>query len=321
MNKPIIIINGEPFSIFFEIFLKSFKINKNPIILICSYKLFMAHQKHLGYSFKVKLIDKDESIKVIDNKKLNIINVDFNFKKPFDKITIKSKEYIEKSFNIALQFFKNNECLGLINGPISKKYFLKGKFLGITEYLANKTKTKTEPVMLIYNNKISVCPITTHLDISDVSKKLTKKKIIEKIEIINNFYLKLFKKKIKFAVTGLNPHCESFKKDNAEKKIIIPALNFLKKKKIDVSGPFSADTVFIKKNLAKYDVIVGMYHDQVLAPIKALFGFDAINITLGLPFIRISPDHGPNNEMIGKNNSDNKSLEQSINFLKKNCGN
>ena len=85
-----------------------------------------------------------------------------------------------------------------------------------------------------------------------------------------------------------------------------------------VYGPYAADTFFLKKNIMKYDVVVGMYHDQVLAPIKTLFKFDAINITLGLPFIRISPDHGPNSQMVGKNKSNPISLINAIKFLDKN---
>ena len=82
-------------------------------------------------------------------------------------------------------------------------------------------------------------------------------------------------------------------------------------------GPYSADTIFLKENTKKFDVIFGMYHDQVLGPMKTLFGFNAINITLGLPFIRVSPDHGPNVQMIGKYKSSSKSLEESIRFLEK----
>jgi 4-hydroxythreonine-4-phosphate dehydrogenase len=82
-----------------------------------------------------------------------------------------------------------------------------------------------------------------------------------------------------------------------------------------VKGPFAADTIFMKEQSKKYDVIIGMYHDQVLAPIKTLFGFDAINITLGLPFIRISPDHGPNERMAGKNKSNPKSLIEALKFF------
>ena len=86
---------------------------------------------------------------------------------------------------------------------------------------------------------------------------------------------------------------------------------------VNVNGPFSADTFFLKKNIDKYDVVIGMYHDQVLTPIKTLYNFNAINITLGLPFIRISPDHGPNTYMIGKNKSDPSSIFCAMKFIKK----
>ena len=92
----------------------------------------------------------------------------------------------------------------------------------------------------------------------------------------------------------------------------------LSKKKIKIFGPFAADTLFIEKNVKKFDVIIGMYHDQVLTPLKTLFEYDAINITLGLPFIRVSPDHGPNETMLGKNLSNPLSLSRAIKFLDKN---
>ena len=116
----------------------------------------------------------------------------------------------------------------------------------------------------------------------------------------------------------MNPHCESIHKFNEDERIIKPAVKLLGKKGFKISGPYSADTFFIKRNRDKYDVIIGMYHDQVLTPIKTLFEYDAVNITLGLPFIRISPDHGPNVKMIGKNLSNPLSLVQAINFLDKN---
>ena len=86
---------------------------------------------------------------------------------------------------------------------------------------------------------------------------------------------------------------------------------------MNIEGPYPADTIFMKNNIKKYDVIIGMYHDQVLTPLKALYNFDAINITLGLPILRISPDHGPNFKMLGKNKSDPKSLTEAIKFLDK----
>ena len=205
----------------------------------------------------------------------------------------------------------------LINGPISKNSFLNKKFLGITEYLTKKTNSNNN-AMLIYNKKLSVCPITTHLPLKLVVKDITKKKIIKKIILIDNFYKRYFGIKPKIAVLGLNPHCESIDKFNEDEKIIKPALKYLSKKKINISGPYPADTAFIKKNRANIDVIIGMYHDQVLTPIKTLFEYDAINITLGLPFIRISPDHGPNETMLGQNKSNPLSLIRAIEFFDKN---
>ena len=135
--------------------------------------------------------------------------------------------------------------------------------------------------------------------------------------MITEFYKKNFKRNPKIAITGLNPHCESNFKNCEEDTTIIPAIKSLKAKNFKVEGPFPADTIFMHKHIKKFDVIVGMYHDQVLTPMKAMFGFDAINITLGLPFIRISPDHGPNSSMIGKNLSDHKSLVEALKFLDK----
>jgi len=317
-NKPILIVAGEPNSVFLEIFFKTLKKNivNNPIILIVSKDLFLKQMKQLGFNFKINLMnEKNINFEKIDNKKVNIINVTYKFKNAFEKITDKSNKYLTKCFSIALLLMKKNNFLGLINGPISKKNFLKVKYLGITEYLAAKTKRKDKVAMLIYNRKLSVSPLTTHLPLKLVPKMITKKKIINQVKLINKFYKKELKKKPKIAVTGLNPHCESNYNSSEEKKTIIPAIKFLNKKNIKIEGPFAADTIFLKEQSNKYDVIVGMYHDQVLTPIKTLFAFDAINITLGLPFIRISPDHGPNVKMLGKNQSNPESLIQAIKFF------
>lgn len=171
--------------------------------------------------------------------------------------------------------------------------------------------------MLIYNKRLSVSPLTTHLPLKLVSKKVTKKLIEEKVKIINDFFKNRMKLKPKIAVTGLNPHCESVNKFNEDEKIVASAIKSLSKKKINVKGPYPADTIFLKANRDKFDVILGMYHDQVLSPIKTLFEYDAINITMGLPFLRVTPDHGPNEKMFGQNKSNPLSLTQSLKFLDK----
>jgi len=315
--KPIVVVAGEPNSIFLEIFIKIVKKNKfkSPIILICSKKILSKQQKVLKEKIKINLIDRE---KLLLNKikidKLNLIDVDYDQNNAFQKISSKSNKYIKSSFDIGLDIMKSKISNKFINGPISKEKFLKNKFIGITEYLANRTNIKNY-AMIIYNKKLSVSPIITHEPLKKVSKKITKTKIIKKIKIIEKFWKNFFRKKIKIAVTGLNPHCESTDKFNEDKKIISPAVKNLQRAKINIKGPFPADTIFTMSNRKNYNLIVGMYHDQVLTPIKTLFEYNAINLTVGLPFIRVSPDHGPNEKMLGKKTSDTTSLLNSIRFL------
>ena len=253
----------------------------------------------------------------LNNNSINLINIKLNQKKAFRKISNKSNKFIKDSFEMAFKIIKKDKINKFINGPISKKNFLNKKYLGITEYISQKFNLK-ETGMLIYNKNLSVCPITTHLPLKAVSRNITKKLITEKVIIIHNFYKNIIKKKPKIAVLGLNPHCESIYKYNEDLSIIKPAVNNLKKLKYNISGPYPADTFFLSQNRKKYDVVLGMYHDQVLTPLKTLYEYDAINITMGLPFIRVSPDHGPNEEMLGKNKSNPTSLIKAINFLDKN---
>ena len=171
--------------------------------------------------------------------------------------------------------------------------------------------------MLIYNKNLSVCPATTHLPIKLVSKNINKFVISNKIKLIQKFYKKNFKTNPKIGVVGLNPHCETILKYNEDIKIIEPIIKKMSKSGYKVSGPYPADTIFLKKNRKKFNVILGMYHDQVLTPIKTLYEYDAINITLGLPFLRVSPDHGPNEKMVGKNLSNPLSLIKAMKFLDK----
>ena len=317
-HKTILIVACEPNSIFLEIFFKTLKSKriKSPIILIASYKLLKLQMKALKFKKKINLLDKNNLNYKMDNKTINLINENYNTKKAFQKISNNSKKYVENCFKIAVNLIKSGYSNKLINGPISKKHFLKKKFPGITEYLANKFNTKNIG-MLIYNKSLAVCPVTTHVPIKYVYKKINKKMIVQKITLINEFYKKNLKFKPKIAITGLNPHCESTDAFNEENKILIPVIKYMKKKHYKVYGPFPADTIFLKKNRKKYNVILGMYHDQVLTPLKTIYEYDAINLTLGLPFIRISPDHGPNEGMLGKNLSNPLSLIQAINFLEK----
>ena len=314
--SPILIVSGEPNSVFLELFFKVLNKNKikSPIILISSKKLLTLQMQKLEFKKKIKLlqVSKLKSYK-LDNKTINLIDVKYNPGKAFEIISKKSNIFIKNSFDLAFQIIKKNNIHKFINGPISKKEFLKNKFLGITEYISEKFQANNT-CMLIYNETLSVCPITTHLPLKLVSKKINKKIISKNISLVNNFYEKKFNIKPRIAILGLNPHCESVHKYNEDEKIIKPTIKYLKNK-YNVSGPYPADTIFLKNNRKKFDLVIGMYHDQVLTPIKTLFEYDAVNITIGLPFIRVSPDHGPNESMLGKNKSNYLSLFNSIKFL------
>ena len=318
-NKPILIVAGEPKSIFFEIFFKSLKKKiKSPIILICSLKILKKQMRFFNFRKDLVVLNlKSISDKELNNKKLNIIDVYFQKSSRIKNKTKNKNKYIENCFETAFFLIKKNFTYKLINGPIKKSTFLNKNFLGITEYISANFD-KSDSGMLIYNKKFSVCPLTTHLPIKLVSKNITKKLILDRLLMISNFYKKLFKYKPKIGVTGLNPHCESVLKVNEDFNIVTPAIKMAKIKGLDVSGPYSADTVFLKQNRNRFNIILGMYHDQVLTPIKTLFEYDAINITMGLPFLRVSPDHGPNEKMVGKNLSNPTSLIRALEFLDRN---
>jgi 4-hydroxy-L-threonine phosphate dehydrogenase PdxA len=318
MNKKIIIFSGDPTSINSEIIYKSWKkINQNlkkNIYIISNFNLLHDQFKKLNYKLhliKVKNIFENEN-----DSRLKIINIDLKFTNPFEISKQASSKFVINSLNYAHKIALQKNIKGFINCPINKNLLNKSK-IGVTEYLASKCNiTDNSEVMLITNKKLSVSPITTHIDIKEVSKKIKTILIIKKIKTIESWFKINFKRKPKICILGLNPHNAELRKNSEENKIIIPAIKKLKKIGIILKGPLAADTIFIEE-YKKFDVIIGMFHDQVIAPYKTLFKFDAINITLGLKYLRVSPDHGVAQDLIGKNKADETSLIKCIYFVNK----
>ena len=322
MKNLICIISGEPNSINSEIIEKVLKmkkkLNKQNFFIIGNYKLIKTQFEQLKSKIKLKKITKIENNNFAKNN--FVLDVPLIFKNPF-KVPIKNKRpYLINCFKIAIDLAKKKKVAGFINCPINKFETFGLKSMGITEFLAKKEKVLGKEAMLIYNKSLSVSPITTHIKIKNVSKKITKKIIIDKSLTINDFFKKQFNRKPKIGLLGLNPHNFEFRKGSEELKTIIPAIKTLKKNKIFIYGPISSDTAFNNQSKKKYDVILGMYHDQVLSPFKALYNFNAINVTLGLPYIRVSPDHGTGEDIIKKNLANPKSLVQCIKFFSKTNG-
>ena len=192
MNKPIAIIAGEPNSISSEIIFKSWLIRNQyihtPLFIIGSVQLLNMQRKKLKYKIKIKKINDNFNINNLKKNELPVLDVKYKQKKPFEKISDKSNEYIFKCFNLAIKLSKNKKITGFINCPVSKEFLFKKKHQGITEYLSKKYGKIGNEVMLIYNKKLSVVPITTHIPLKQVSSKIKKYKIIEKVKIINTFY-------------------------------------------------------------------------------------------------------------------------------------
>jgi 4-hydroxythreonine-4-phosphate dehydrogenase len=319
VKKNIIIVLGEPNSISSEIFLKSInyiKKSKLNFIIIGNYSLLKKQANYLNYKKNINFrLSKIDNMK---KTKFNFINIDYKQSKPFDLKTNKTDTFIKKSFECAVILLKKKLASGLINLPINKSKFTKNKYSGITEYIADKTNNKNKENMLLFNDTFSVLPLTTHIPLKEVYKEISYKKIEKACKNINNFYLKTInRKKIKIGILGLNPHNgEDGYIGNEEKRIIIPAIKKLKKK-YPIIGPLSPDTSFLQRAKLKIDVLIGHYHDQILTTFKTKFNYDAINITIGLPFIRISPDHGVGTEIIGKGIADPKSFKKAIKFFSK----
>ena len=319
MKNKIILLASDPNSINSEIISKTWKkINpsiKKQIYLIANYDLINSQFK------KIKTRTPIIKIKNFNDrhfsKKLKIIDIPLKFSNPYKVPLTSAKKYISSSFKLAHKLALNKNVKGIVNCPLDKKLLHKTKTIGVTELLSLKCKILNgSEVMLIYNKKLSVVPITTHIDIRNVPKKLKSTLIINKMRTLKTNYKKIFNTNPKIGVLGLNPHNAEFSKKSEEVRIIHPAIKKLKKEGFKIDGPLSADTFFVNK-YKKYDVVVGMYHDQVLAPFKSMFQFDAINITLGLKYVRVSPDHGPAKDIVAKNKGDHLSLLKCINFINK----
>ena len=226
-----------------------------------------------------------------------------------------NSEYVLKCLNAATDSCVKNETEALVTAPIQKSVIRDAniKFTGHTEYLANKLGTSNQ-VMMLASDHLRIALVTTHIPLNKVSNSITKEKLIRTIKILNTDLINKFQiSKPKILVCGLNPHAgESGYLGTEETKIITPTLRELSTLGIDVVGPLSADTIFNEVNIKQADAFVAMYHDQGLPVIKSLNFGEITNITLGLPIIRTSVDHGTALDLAGTGKSIYKSFEKAV---------
>ena len=282
--------------------------------------LFIDRSKLLRKNLKITSIDSVKQLK--NNKKGSIQVIEISKCKDTSpgKIYKSNAKYVLSNLNFAIKETLADKNSALVTGPLNKESIIsiQKDFSGHTEHIQKLTKSN-DVLMMLASEKLNVALATTHIPIKDVANKINKKLIINKIKILNEELKRKFNiKNPNIKVLGLNPHAgENGKIGNEELKVIKPAIKELKKKNINVSFPISADTAFSIKNLKETDAYLGMYHDQVLPVLKALSFGKSINITLGIPIIRTSVDHGVALDIAGTGYGNTSSLSLAIKIAKK----
>ena len=290
-----------------------------PIVCLADKKLIQDRAKVLNKKIKIDILNNLDSA---NQNKFGVIQIKEVSKcritKP-GKLYKSNAAYVLKNLDYGIEQ-SIKEGIGLVTGPISKENIITidEKFSGHTEYIQKKTLSN-DVLMLLGSKKLRVAIATTHVPLKKVPKLITKRLIINKAMILHNELITKFKiKSPRIKLLGLNPHAgEGGKIGTEERNILIPALEELRKNNINISMPLSADTAFTKKILADTDAYLGMYHDQVLPVIKALSFGNTINITLGVPIIRTSVDHGVALDIAGSGKTDISSFEEAIRAAKK----
>lgn len=299
---------GDPSGIGPEVILKALNnpsINRLANYLVIGDKFVLSRASRKTLPRNVKLIDL-----------ANVNHKAFSFGKIKAEYGFASMEYI----NFALNLLKRKSIDCLVTAPISKEAANLGgyKITGHTEYLAKKTNSKRFEMMLLARSLRTVT-VTRHLPLKEVSKELKSKDIYQAIALVYQALKRYFLiKRPKIAVSALNPHLgEHGLLGKEEKTKIIPAIEKAKKKFHAVFGPLASDVIFHDAIKGQYDAIVVMYHDQSLIPLKTLFPNQAVNLTIGLPFVRTSPCHGTAFDIAGKNIADPASMIEAIKLADK----
>ena len=317
VNKIIVGISlGDLNGIGVEVILKTFEDNRmldfcTPVIFGSS-KIISFHKKALNNSIQINEIT---SIDEINHAKLNLLNIwNEDVEVEIGKASKVSGEYAAKSLEYSVEQLKKNKIDVLLTAPINKETIQSEKFCfpGHTEFLEEKLDGKS--LMILMTNELKIGLITGHIPIAKVAETISPELIKEKVEIMHQSLRQDFGiNKPKIAVLGLNPHCGDKGVIGKEEDLIIkPTIDHIKENGKLVYGPYSADGFFGSKTYEKFDGILAMYHDQGLAPFKALSFGNGVNYTAGLSEIRTSPDHGTGFDIAGKNIADPSSFKAAL---------
>lgn len=310
---------GEPAGIGADIILQLAQLEKlNDVVAIADRELLTMRAQKLG--LQIEMLEQDQSVD--STSQLRVLHQPFADNLACGVPNTDNVPAVLTMLDTAIDGCLNGEYSAMITGPLHKGIINQAgiEFSGHTEYLCERTKAKL-PVMLLATDELRVALVTTHLPLKDVSAAITKQRIQDVCEIIHRDFQNRFGiAQPRLLVCGLNPHAgEGGHIGREEIEVIEPALAELRKQGLSIEGPLPADTLFTPRVLERGDVAVAMYHDQGL-PVLKFHGFSkAANITLGLPIIRTSVDHGTAFDLAGTGQADLGSLRTAINVARELC--
>jgi len=314
MNKLIAVTIGDINGIGIELLIKCWQNKKiNNFVLFTNLKLFQNYQIKKKLNLRINLINKTSKKNLQFRKKnLNIFNIDA---KNNDENTYNS---LKESYN----FVKKFKLSGIITLPLNKKKIIRNinsKFVGQTEYY-QKLDKQINSNMIFYHPKIITTTLTHHVSLLKALNKLKDvKTLFQKIINLNEtLKIKFNIKNPKFVLAGINPHAgEQGAIGIEEIKYLLPLIKKLKKKKININGPISGDSMINNVNLKKYDCFIFNYHDQALIPFKIISNYSGINYTDNLSILRVSPDHGTAYDIVDQNKASDLSLINCFKLINK----
>ncbi len=305
---PLALTMGEPAGVGGELTLKAYAARETrdlpPFLVIDDPRRLEDLARGLGIDVAVRAVDDAAEARGVFERELPILDIGLTGSYEPGKPAPTSAKAVLGSIDRAVKLALQGAVSGIVTNPIQKSSLYESgfRFQGHTDYLTHLCPGTPLPVMMLASDSLRVVPVTQHIPLAGVSGALSPK-LIEQTAQVTAAALKtdFGVARPRLVLAGLNPHAgESGKIGSEEQTVIIPAIEALRAKGLEVSGPHPADSLFHEAARAKYDAALCMYHDQALIPIKTLAFESAVNVTLGLPFVRTSPDHGTALDIAGK---------------------
>ena len=323
-QTPTILTMGEPSGIGGEIALKAWLLGHKelpPFCIIDSPNRLKEICASLNLDAKISEISNIEETADVYDKSLPVLPIKLAKNSTPGKLDVLNSPAVVQAIKQAVELTQMGRANAVVTNPIHKDILYQSGFSypGHTEYLASLVNVKTEPVMMLISERLRVIPVTRHVSIQTAINKLTPELIIQTAVIADKALRQDFGiPKPRIAIAALNPHAgEGGTMGSEEETCINPAIQILKAKGLLVTGPMTPDTLFHSQSRDTYDVVLCMYHDQALIPIKTLDFDTAVNVTLGLPFVRTSPDHGTALNIAGKGFASENSLVAALKVANK----